>query len=300
MSDVDTIMLNFSPDSLMILNVVLAAIMFGVALDMRAKHFLHIFKQPFAPVIGLLCQFVLLPAATFLITWSLNVSASLSLGLMLVAACPGGNISNFFTNLSGGNTALSVIMSSVSTFTSIVMTPLNFSFWGSQREETRALLETIALNPADIVMTVLLILIVPTILGVLVREKLPLIADKLVKPMKWLSLVFLACFVGFALSANFQFFLDYVGVVFLLVLLVNTIALTLGFSIASLFGLSKADRKAVTFETGIQNSGFGLILIFNFFGGLGGMALVAAWWGIWHLLSGIGLATFWSRTGSKP
>ena len=72
-------------------------------------------------------------------------------------------------------------------------------------------------------------------------------------------------------------------------------ALGLGFLVALAFRVSAADRRAITIETGIQNSGLGLILIFAFFGGLGGMAVVAAFWGMWHAISGLALATLWSR-----
>jgi BASS family bile acid:Na+ symporter len=72
-------------------------------------------------------------------------------------------------------------------------------------------------------------------------------------------------------------------------------ALALGYYTAKLFRLPEADRRAVSFEVGIQNSGFGLALVFNFFGGLGGMAIVAAWWGIWHLLAGTALASWWRK-----
>ena len=77
----------------------------------------------------------------------------------------------------------------------------------------------------------------------------------------------------------------------------NAIALIAGYQIGRLFKLSIPDRRSIAIETGIQNSGLGLILIFSFFEGLGGMAIVAAWWGIWHIISGLSLATFWSKNG---
>ena len=81
----------------------------------------------------------------------------------------------------------------------------------------------------------------------------------------------------------------------LFVFVLNALALTLGYYSAKLARLPEADRRAVSFEVGIQNSGFGLALVFNFFGGLGGMAIVAAWWGIWHLIAGTALATWWRK-----
>ncbi|MFB6098800.1 MAG: bile acid:sodium symporter family protein, partial [Salinibacter sp.] len=97
----------------------------------------------------------------------------------------------------------------------------------------------------------------------------------------------------FALRANFRYLVGYVGVVFDLVLLHNALALAAGYQFAFWTGLPTQDRQTLALETGIQNSGLGLILIFNFFDGLGGMAVVAGWWGVWHIVSGIGLSFYW-------
>ena len=105
-------------------------------------------------------------------------------------------------------------------------------------------------------------------------------------------------FVGFivaALAANWTYFLDLAGLIAGLVVAHNALALGLGFGVATLAGLSARDRRSVTLETGIQNSGLGLILIFAFFNGLGGMAVVAAFWGMWHAVSGLALAVWWGR-----
>ena len=98
-----------------------------------------------------------------------------------------------------------------------------------------------------------------------------------------------------ALSANWQHFLDFVGLVVFGVLIHNALALSLGYWSGRCLGLEMRDVRAVSIEVGIQNSALGLILIFNFFDGLGGMAIVAAWWGIWHIIAGLSLALFWSR-----
>ena len=82
-------------------------------------------------------------------------------------------------------------------------------------------------------------------------------------------------------------------------LLVNGAGLLLGYGLGYVTGLSTTDCKAVAFETGIQNTAFGLLLIFNFFGGQGGMALIAAWWGVWHLISGLTLSLFWARQARR-
>lgn len=293
--EIDLVRLHFSPQSLQLLNIAVAIIMFGVALDMHPKDFKTVFDAPRAPMIGLCCQFLLLPAMACALTFFLQPQPSIALGIMLVAACPGGNFSNFLTHFSGGNTALSIAMSSVSTATSIVMTPLNIAFWGSLNPYTAPLLQSIAISPWEILETVALILLLPLALGMLINLRLTWLADKLQKPFQIFSLLFLVAFIGMALKSNLDYFVQYIGIAFWIVLLTNGLALGMGYGVARILKLQTTDARAVAFETGIQNSGFGLILIFNFFNGLGGMALIAAWWGIWHLISGLTLAIYWRR-----
>ena len=107
---IDEIRLAFNPASLMILNVILGVLMFGVALDIKVADFRRIARDPRGPLVGLGAQFLLLPGLTFLLTLILDPPPSVALGMILVAACPGGNISNFMTYLARGNAALSVGM----------------------------------------------------------------------------------------------------------------------------------------------------------------------------------------------
>ncbi len=295
---IDQVQLQFNPASLQALNLILAIIMFGVALDLRVEDFRRVLRAPLAPVVGLCCQFLLMPAAATGVLLLLRPEPSIALGILLVAACPGGNVSNFLTALARGSPALSVSMSAVSTLCSIMMTPLNFLFWGSVNPHTAELLREIQISSSDILLTVTTILVVPTLAGMFAAYRLPLLARRLLRPMRALSVLFLFSFIVAALSANFGHFLDYIGVAFWVVLIVNGMALALGYGLATLARLVEADRRAVTFETGIQNSGFGLILVFNFFGGLGGMAIIAAWWGVWHLVSGLAVALWWR--GREP
>ncbi len=297
--DIDAVRLNFSPESLQALNWVIAIIMFGVALDIHWRDFKAVFATPKAPLIGLCCQFVLLPAIacglTLLLDLFFPVAPGIALGVILVAACPGGNFSNFLTHFSGGNTALSVTMSSISTLASIVMTPFNIGFWGQLNPHTAPLLKSISIDPWQVLTTVFSILILPLAAGMAFQHYRPGLSQKLKKPLQSLSLIFLGVVIVLALKNNFGYFLQYIGLAAGVVFIVNAVALTLGYSMSRLTRLSQADAQAVSFEVGIQNAGFGLILIFNFFDGLGGMALITAWWGVWHLISGLALALWWRR-----
>ncbi|MBR9841609.1 MAG: bile acid:sodium symporter family protein [Rhodobacteraceae bacterium] len=295
MTPVDDVMLNFSPGSLQLLNGILAVVMFSIAIDLKPEDFKRLAHAPKPLIAGLFSQFVVLPVLTFGLVLLIQPQPSIALGLILVAACPGGNISNFITHRAGGNAALSVSMTAFATVGAIFLTPFNIAFWGSLYEPTRNILKATSVDPMSVAITVGFMLVLPLILGIWLNVRRPDITERLRTPLQWVSMGIFVAFVVLALAANWNYFLLYAGLVAGLVLLHNAIALAGGYATATLAGLSPFNRRAVTIETGIQNSGLGLVLIFGFFHGLGGMAVVAAFWGIWHILSGMGLAYLWSR-----
>jgi BASS family bile acid:Na+ symporter len=178
---------------------------------------------------------------------------------------------------------------------SIVFTPFNLAFWGEMNPATRGILHEVALSPWEVFGTIVLLLGIPTVVGMTVSHRYPAFAARARNAFRVLSLGFFLLFVVGALVVNWDFFLKYVERVVLFVFLLNAFALLTGYLTAKAASLPEADRRAVALEVGIQNSGFGLVLVFNFFGGLGGMAIVAAWWGIWHILVGTTLASWWRR-----
>ena len=294
-TDIDGVILNFSPTSLNILNAVLAVVMFSIALELKPSDFSRLAKAPKAVLTGLSSQFILLPSLTFCLVLILAPPPSIALGLILVAACPGGNISNFITHRAGGNAALSVSLTAVSTVSAIFLTPANIAFWGSLYGPTRQILQQTAIDPVSVAITVGFMLVLPLCLGMALNARRPDVAERLRRPMQYLSMGIFITFVVLALAANWSLFLQYAGAVAVLVFAHNALALGGGYALATVAGLSAFDRRAITIETGIQNSGLGLILIFGFFDGLGGMAVVAAFWGMWHILSGISLAGWMAR-----
>ncbi|MBN9462852.1 MAG: bile acid:sodium symporter family protein [Burkholderiales bacterium] len=295
MTDIDLVRLNFNPQTLFILNCVLGFVMFGVSLELKASDFREALRTPRALAIGLLGHHLVFPAFTYLLVLLLEPRPSIALGMILVSSCPAGNISNFLTHFARGNTALSVSISTLSTLAAIFMTPLNIAFWGGLYEPAQPILRQVAMNPLEMFLHVLLLLGLPLAAGLLVSRRWPRFTQRAQKPMKVFSLVFFLVFVLAALGANWQYFTLYVGMVVGVVFVHNASALLTGYGLAWATGLPERDRRAVCIECGIQNSGLGLILIFNFFDGLGGMAVVTAWWGIWHIVAGLSLATFWSR-----
>jgi len=293
---IDDVVLNFSPTSLQILNAVLAIVMFSIAIDLTPGDFKRLLRAPKSLLVGLLSQFIVLPVVTFVMLLIAQPRPSIALGLIVVAACPGGNISNFITHRAGGNSALSVSMTAIATVGAIILTPVNIALWGNLYEPTREILRSTSIDPLQVAITVGLMLVLPLVLGITLNVMRPDLTSKINRPLQWLSMAIFTAFIALALGANWDFFLQFVGAVFALVFIHNALALLSGYLTASIFRLSAFDRRAVTIETGIQNSGLGLVLIFAFFQGLGGMAVVAAAWGIWHAISGIALASVMSRT----
>lgn len=292
---VDQVRLNFNPQGLLVINIAIGLMMFGVALELKLEDFKRIIISPKAPGIGLVAQFMLLPALTFLLTLILRPQPSIALGMILVAACPGGNLSNIITYLAKGNCAVSISMTAVSTAAAVVMTPLNLALWGGLNPDTAEILRKVSLSPVDVFTTIFLILGIPLILGLTLSRVFPALADKVRKPFKIFSLVFFMVIVCGALAANWSIFLKVVGLVMLIVLLHNALALNLGYWSGRLCRLDERDSRAVCIEVGIQNSALGLVLVFNFFEGLGGMAILVAWWGIWHIIAGLITAFIFTR-----
>ena len=296
---IDSIKINFDSEGLWILNIALAIIMFGVALSIKIDDFKLLIKKPKILFVGIFSQFFLLPALTFVAILIIKPHPSFALGMMMIAACPGGNISNFFSKMANGNAALSVSLTAFATLICIVMTPFNLQFYGGLYEPTNTILKTVELDPFSLFKLVLLILGVPLILGMLTNIYFEETAKKIEKKLKPFSMIIFLALIVIAVYDNLDIFLNYIHLVAGLVIFHNIGAYFIGFYTAKTFGLEKRDRKTISMETGIQNGGLGLLLIFQFFDGLGGMALFAAFWSIWDIFSGLVLATFWTKDNKQ-
>lgn len=298
-AQIDKIGINFSPERLLLLNVILGFVMFGIALELKLSYFRDLLKNPKSSITGIFSQFFLLPFVTFILVWLLRPAPGIALGMILVAACPGGNISNFFSSLSKSNTALSISLTAISTALAAFITPLNFGFWGSLYLGINQHPQAISLNSADMAFNISILLGIPVMSGLFVSNAFPGLTSKIVIPVKRISILIFVAFVITAFLNNYEIFIHFIHLVIFLVFLHNLIAIITGYMFAKWVGLSKSDRRTIAIETGIQNSGLGLILIFNFFNGLGSMAIVAAWWGIWHIFTGFALAYIWSGRSVK-
>lgn len=305
LEQLDAVRLNFNQGSINLMNIAIAFIMFGVALSIRPKHFKSLALKPKPVVLGVIAQYVLLPALTFLLVLILRPSTSVAMGMILVAACPGGNVSNLISSISRSNITLSVSLTAITTVLSLFMTPFNFAFWGSLYAKHSPLLVPISIDPVEMFRTVFLILGIPVILGMFVGIKFPTFTRKVDKTVQATSVIFFVGFIAAALAGNFDLFLRYIHLILFLVLIHNGLAYMSGYYFPKAFKVSEINCRTISIETGIQNSGLGLALIFNprIFPPelqLGGMAFIAAWWGIWHIIAGLILALYWRKRIVSP
>ena len=305
----NSISINFGEGGMTIVNIILAFVMFGVALGIKPRTFKDVFANPKSVIVGVLSQWVALPAVTFIIALALSpwITPMIALGMILVASCPGGNISNFVSSLSKGNIELSVSMTAITTAFSPIVTPFNFFLWGtlySHIISIKADIPTLVIPFMPMLEQILLLLGVPIFLGLLFSRYFPNATKKITKPAQILSVLLFIGMVIVSFSQNFQLFLDNIFYVFFIVMIHNACALGSGFVLGTLTRVSTADRRSLTIETGIQNSGLGLILLFNtsifpaeiWHGHYGGMLFITAWWGIWHIVSGLTVAYLFRRT----
>ena len=303
------ITINFGEGGMMIVNIILAFVMFGVALGIKPETFKDLVKHPKSVIIGILLQWVGLPAVTFLVALALSplITPMIALGMILVACCPGGNISNFISSLSKGNIELSVSMTAITTAFAPLVTPFNFFLWGnlySQLISLRSEIPTLVIPFLPMLEQILLLLGLPIVLGLLFARYFPRATEKITRPAQVTSILLFIGMVIVSFSQNFQLFLYNLFYVFFIVLLHNGCALGTGFLGGTLARVPQEDRRSLTIEIGIQNSGLGLILLFNpaifppevWHGHYGGMLFITAWWGIWHIISGLTVAYLFRRT----
>jgi len=296
LSEIDGIRLNFSDGGLLYMNITLACIMFGVAMEIKIENFRNILQYPKSALLGVMSQFLLLPALTFGLVMLLNPPPSIAMGMILIAACPGGNISNFISALAKANIELSVSLTAFATLAATFLTPINFAFWGGMyvRYYAKAghLNIPIEIDFLQMAKTVFILLGIPLIAGMLFAHQFPKFTKRYLKHVKIASIFLYMTFIIGALWANMEFIPNYVLPIGVIVIFLNIQTLFTGYLVGTIGKVSRPDRRTLSIETGIQNSGLALVLIFNpkLFAANGGMAFMAAWWGIWQMVTGIGIA----------
>lgn len=266
------------------ITILLGIVMFGMGLTLKPVDFKIIVKSPLPVVIGVAAQFLVMPFAAFGIAYLLNLPPELAAGLVLLGCVPGGTASNVMVYLAKGNLALSVAMTSLSTLMAPIMTPLLLLLLAGQ---------WLPVNPVDMFMSIIQVIIVPIALGFLVQRILPKVVAKSISVVPLISVAAILIIVSAVTAANAQNVISSGFIVFFAVFLHNGFGLVLGYLTAMAMGLNETDRRAISLEVGMQNSGLGVALATAHFSPLA--ALPSVWGAIWHNISGPILATIWSK-----
>jgi BASS family bile acid:Na+ symporter len=186
-------------------------------------------------------------------------------------------------------------MTAVSNVLAIFFMPLNMAFWGSLHPTGSKLLEDIDLSAVDMLLEIALVIGLPFAVGITIARLWPEVAGRAGKVVGPVAFLALGAVIVMGVANNWSIFLHYIGIVLVAVFLHDALALLLGLGIARATRLPARSTRAMTFEVGIRNAGLGLLLVFTYFDGLGGMALVAAWWGTWDIIAGLAVAQWWGR-----
>ena len=248
---------------------------------------------------GLLPQFVLLPVATWLATLALDLPPSMEAAMILVAACPGGSLSNVITHLGRGNTALSVSISAVSAVIAMVMTPFNFAWMVALNPATAQWMRHLDIDASGVLWSLLVMLGAPMALGLFAAQRYPAWAQRMSKPLSKISLLTLLVFVVSGLIRNWSQLIAMLPLPLYLVVAHNASGLLLGWLGARAFAVSEPDKRAIVIEGGMQNSSLALGIVTVQFASDLGMIIICSLWGIWHIVSGLAMVVWWRRADGK-
>jgi BASS family bile acid:Na+ symporter len=286
----DAARIELAPGGSVILPIILAVIMFSVALSLKPGDFAFLKRHPARFAGAAATQILALPLMTLGLIHLIDPVPSIALGMIVVACCPGGNVSNFFTQLGRGDTALSVALTGTSSLAAALLTPLSIVFWTSLYAPTAAIVDAINVSPAPFVVQTTVLLAVPLALGMGVAFRFPRLAARIRPALMIAALLGIVLMVAGGLAANWALIAASAGVVFSIAVLHNALAFATGAAAARLLRFNAPRRRALTFEVGIQNAGLGLVILLGQFDGLGGAAAIVGMWSMWHLAAGLALA----------
>lgn len=279
-------MITLEPSTQLGLAVALAFTMFSVALGLKTGDFSFLRNHPRRVAVGFLTQVLGLPLVTLLILLIFQPIAGIALGMLIVACCPGGNVSNLFTRLSGGDTAYSVTLTTCSSVFSAAFLPFTVLFWTGLYAPTRELVDAIELDRMAFIVNTSITLLIPLALGIYLAHARPTWAESMQRIFIPIAVLIIAALVVVGLASNLSLLRDFGTVIMPYVMAHNALAFALGAIVGILAKFNPNTRRALVFEIGIQNSGLGLLIMLSQFGGLGSGALILATWGVWHFVGG--------------
>ncbi|MCQ9616571.1 bile acid:sodium symporter family protein [Paenalcaligenes niemegkensis] len=266
----------------------LGLIMFGMGLTISKSDFAEVFKRPVNVLIGVLGQFIIMPALAWLLATMLNLPPEVAVGVILVGCCPGGTASNVMTYLARGDIALSVAITSVTTLLAPIVTPALIYLLASQWIEVSA---------SAMFWSIVQVVILPILLGMIVQMVLGERVKAGVQVLPLVSVVAIVAIVAAVVALNQERIATTGLQIFMVVVLHNGLGLLLGYLVAKACGLNLAQRKTMSIEVGMQNSGLGVALATAHFSPLA--AVPSAIFSVWHNISGPIIATIYQRFKDK-
>lgn len=279
------------------LSVSLGFTMLAVSLGLKPSDFRFVRDNPKVVLIGSLAQLIALPLMTLALILLLEPTPGIALGMLIIASCPGGNISNLLTRIAHGDAAYSVSLTMVSSMFVGIALPFAIMFWTGLYTPTADLLDDIDIDRVDFIITTSIVLLVPLSTGLLLVNFRPALAAKLNKLFMPIAVGIVALLVTIGILTNTDLIADYLLSLYPLIIGYNALAFFLGFVVGKLF-LTGRKARALTFEVGIQNTGLGLIIVLAQFGGVGSTAVIVGGWSIWHMFAGLILASLF-RVGDR-
>ncbi|MDC3412138.1 bile acid:sodium symporter family protein [Aquibacillus sp. 3ASR75-11] len=266
----------------------LGIIMFGMGLTLSANDFKEVFRRPKDVAIGVGAQFTIMPLLAFALATLLPVSPEVAVGVILVGSCPGGTSSNVMTYLSKGDTALSVSITAVSTLLAPILTPALILLFASR---------WLPVSAGDLFLSIVKIVLVPIILGLVVKYLFGRKIEAGVKALPLVSVVAIVAIVAAVVGVNQEKIAETGLIIFAIVVLHNCLGYLFGYLLGKAFGMSPTKKRAVSIEVGMQNSGLGASLAAIHFSPLA--AVPSAIFSVWHNISGPIIATIFRKQQEK-
>ncbi|HLR71895.1 MAG TPA: bile acid:sodium symporter family protein [Pseudogracilibacillus sp.] len=269
------------------ISLLLGVIMFGMGLTLSLNDFKGIIKAPKSVIIGVIAQYTIMPLLAFGLATAFQLTPEVAVGVILVGCCPGGTASNVMTFLARGNTALSVTITAFSTILAPILTPALTLLFASK---------WLPVSAGDMFLSIVQIILIPIVLGIIVRLIFQKQVEKSVKALPLISVIGIVAVAAAVVSVNTDEIATTGLLIFSVVMLHNILGLLIGFLLGKVFRLEFNDQKAISIEVGMQNSGLGSALALAHFAPIA--AVPSAIFSVWHNISGPLIATWWGKKSS--
>ncbi|MET3852500.1 MULTISPECIES: bile acid:sodium symporter family protein [unclassified Paenibacillus] len=266
------------------ISIFLGIVMFGMGLTLSSADFREVFRRPLEVLIGVVGHFIIMPLLAYVLALVLNLPPDIAVGVILVGCCPSGTSSNVMTLLAKGDVALGVSIASVSTIIAPLATPALISLLAGR---------WMPVDAGALIKDILMVVILPIVLGVIVKSLFKKQAEASAQALPLVSTLAIVLIVAIVVAGSRTKIIESGLLIFAVVILHNLLGYALGYLFAKLFRMNLSKRKAVLFETGMQNSGLGATLAAAHFNPVA--AVPSAIFSVWHNISGSLLATWFAR-----